>query len=344
MVYGLSVDAEKTNDYDLQIINGAPLQWQYNHPENAQGTPYTEALATGRQDVLILTEAIPLQNHLTWSETHRYARQFLEYARDFRPDASLRFYLFETWHCIHTGTTGCEWDNGDSLLWHPRLITDFPLWTGIADHVRQMHPGEEIWVVPGGQAFHMLEEEIQAGRVPGISSYRDLFADDIHLRPAGNYFMACLMYACIYRSSPEGLTHILTNTWGTPYADMPSADQARIFQKIAWETALRLGEWTGVEGVNLIKHESILSAAKSVQSTPNPVRNYTTLQWTQAQAGPVRIHLLDASGTHLESHDAGYRTTGPQEWILDISNRPPGLYLVQLQATGSTLAGKLIRQ
>jgi hypothetical protein len=344
MVNGLAEDADKTHDYDLQIINGAPLQWQYNHPENAQGTPYTWALTTGKHDVMVITEAIPLQNHLTWSETHRYSRQFLEYALEHRQGEPLRFYLFETWHCIHSGTTGCEWDNGDSLLWHPRLVADFPLWTGIVNHLRQSHPDQEIWMVPGGQAFHMLEEEIQAGRVPGISSYQDLFSDDIHLRPAGNYFMACLMYSCIYRSSPEGLAHGLTNTWGTPYPDMPTADQARVFQKIAWDTALRLSVWTGVEEVNRLSPATRHSLSASVQTAPNPARDFTTLEWTQTLAAPVRIHLLDATGRQLESLEAGYRTPGPQTWTLDLSNYPPGLYFVQVQSDQALITGKCIRQ
>jgi hypothetical protein len=152
------------------------------------------------------------------------------------------------------------------------------------------------------------------------------------------------MYACIYRCSPEGLTHVLTNPWGTPYPDMPTADQALVFQKIAWETALRLSEWTGVEEVNRLNPATRLSLAASLQTAPNPARDFTTLQWIQKQAGPVRIHLLDATGRQLESLEAGYRTTGPQSWTLDVSNYPPGLYFVQVQSDRTMLTGKIIRQ
>jgi hypothetical protein len=62
-----------------------------------------------------------------------------------------------------------------------------------------------------------------------------LFVDDIHLSDAGNYFVACVHFAALYRRSPEGLSGALTDAWGAPYEPLQD-DTARALQRIAWET------------------------------------------------------------------------------------------------------------
>lgn len=248
-VHGLALDAGKTTAYDYQLINGAPLSWQFNNSAGAQGTPYTTAFPQGNHDVFVLTEAVPLQNHLTWNNTYGFAADFLEYAIQNNNAIPVRYYMYETWHCTNTGIhpPGCEWDNGDSLLWHPRLISDWPLWTGIVDHVRNEFPGQEVWMIPAGQAWHALVNEIENGNLPGITSFQQLFTDDIHLTNAGNYFVACVMFACIYRENPVGLTTAIVDAWGGVYPNMPSPAQAAIMQQVAWTTALNVAAYSGVD-------------------------------------------------------------------------------------------------
>lgn len=255
MVNALAIDAGMTTHFDKQVINGSPLSYNYDNPANAQGTPYTDAFPAGNFNTLIITEAVPLQNHLTWSNTYSYANSFYNYAKNNNNSVPIRFYIYETWHCINSGIplpdlpSGCNYDNSanSNTLWHPRLLADFPLWSGIVDSVRLENPNDdEIWMVPAGQAFYNLQNEISAGNLPGITSYTDLFVDDIHLSNAGNYFIACVMYATIYRTSPEGLTTMINNQWGGLFPDMPSSAQAQIMQEVAWNTVVNLPGWTGV--------------------------------------------------------------------------------------------------
>lgn len=248
-VHGLALDADKITEYDYQLINGAPLTWQYNNAIGAQGTPYTTAFPQGNHDVFILTEAVPLQNHLTWSNTYGFAADFLEYAIQNNNGIPVRYYMYETWHCTNTGIhpPGCDYDEGDSLLWHPRLLSDWPLWTGIVDHVRNEYPDQEVWMIPAGQAWHALVNEIEDGNLPGITSFQQLFSDDIHLTNAGNYFVACVMFACIYRESPLGLTTAIVDEWGGAYPNMPTTSQAAVMQQVAWSTALNMAAYSGVD-------------------------------------------------------------------------------------------------
>ncbi len=250
MVAGLAADAGKTYAYEQQIINGAPLGWQWDNAADAQGTPYYDAFPNGNHDVFILTEAVPLQNHLDWSNTYGNALNFINYARNNSQVGSVRHFVYETWHCIYSGQpSGCDWDNGDTLLWQPRLLADFPLWAGIVEHLRTALPNETVAMIPAGQAFQRLTTAINQGELPGINSFEDLFSDDIHLTNAGNYFVACVMYACIFKESPQGLTQQLNNEWGGAFSNMPSPAQAAKMQEIAWNTVLDLSEWTEVEAI-----------------------------------------------------------------------------------------------
>ena len=279
MVQALATNAGKQTHYGRQIINGSPLQHNYNSPNGAEGTPYTSAFPNGNYNRLIVTEAVPLQNHLTWSNTYATANNFYTYAKNNNNGVPVKFYIYETWHCINSGipnpdpnlSNGCSYDNSahSTYQWHQRLLSDFPLWSGIVTHVRNQNPGDnQVWMVPAGQAFYNLTTQINAGNVPGITSFRDLFSDDIHLTNAGNYFIACVMYATIYGESPVGLTSAISDQWGTPFTNMPTPAQASVMQQIAWSTVTGLTTWTGVSQSTLpISFSKPLQAKQKLKTT-----------------------------------------------------------------------------
>jgi hypothetical protein len=219
-------DIEHT--YQVQIINGAPLKYQWENSEKAEGEDARKVLPEGKVDVLVLTEAVPLQNHLDWSGSHDFAARFAGLAREANPDT--RIYLFETWHCVNSGTDkGCAYDKNDDIPWRDRLDQDREKWAGIAQAA-----GDDVNVIPGGPALARLHDEIESGNVPGLESIRDVFADDIHMNDIGTYFMACVNFGVIYGKSPEGLPHELKNQWGKAY-QAPTLELAQVLQKLAWE-------------------------------------------------------------------------------------------------------------
>lgn len=228
---------------DVQVTNGASILANWENPNSAQGTPYTTALPTGKYEALVLTEAVPLLNHTTWSNTYQAASQFLGYARGYRSD--IRFYIYETWHCINTGRTDtviaaiaprtCWYDNDDGLLWQPRLVADHPKWVKILDSaatLQNRHPSS--YLIPAGSAFSQLALEIQAGRVPGLASFRELFEDDIHPNRLGNWFVANVIFATLRGRSPVGLAHLVNDEYGNRLLEIPQA-QATKLQQVAWE-------------------------------------------------------------------------------------------------------------
>lgn len=317
MVNELAKAGGKPYQYNQQICNGAPLWWNFENYAGCQGTPYVNAFPDGNHDVLIITEAVPLQNHLDWSNTYDNAKRFYRYALEHNMEKPVRFYLYETWHCINTGTSaGCEWDNGDSLTWVPRLKNDLRLWSGIVDQVRDAFPDEEVWMIPAGQAFYHLSKEIELGNVPGIEDFTDLFSDDIHLNNKGNYFVALVMYACIFRESPEGLSNVLKDRYGTPFSQMPTAIQAAMMQKVVWQTVRELEALTGVVQTTSGTKNSF-SEEKDLLIFPNPASGFLRVITPLSSS---EYQIFDVSGTLV------LKTTDPET---DISALRPGIYVVK---------------
>lgn len=242
MLAALAIDAGKAHARGEQIINGAPLRWNWDHSHDGEGLDARVELPTGNWNVLVLTEAVPLLNHLTWSGTYEYAGNFHQLALDGNPGT--RTFIYETWHCIDSGSpSGCPDDDEGHIPWRERLDRDLPRWQGIADHLNAEHNGAAVELIPAGQALALLDDRLheQAGVVPGIGHVFDLFRDDIHLSDSGNYFVALVMFATIYRQSPQGLTHLINDEWGQAY-NLPMAEAAASLQTIAWDVVRpRLG-------------------------------------------------------------------------------------------------------
>jgi hypothetical protein len=225
---------------EAQIINGAPIIYNWQHSADAEGVDARSALPTGEYEVVIITEAIPLLNHLTWSETPVYVRNFYDLAVSNKPD--VRVYIYETWHSLHSGTgTAVQWDDEDHIPWRTRISSDLARWTGIVDEVNAgLGPHQPpVRLVPAGQAMGLLHDLIEAGQVPGLSDISDVFADDIHPNAIGNYFITLVQLATIYGIDPDAVPPAL----GIDPAPFPALAEA--LQDIAWE-AVRTTPGTGV--------------------------------------------------------------------------------------------------
>ena len=198
---------------EAQIINGAPLGFNWENAANAEGVDARARLALRPTDALILTEAIPMSEHVKWSDTAGNVARFADLAREANPE--VRVYLFEGWPAR----------SGEGLPWREQVAQDLPLWLGAA--------GEGVEIIPAGQALALLEDEIAAGSVPGIDSLDAMFSDEIHLGGKGQYFVAMVIAGAVAGQSPEGLPAKLTRSWANRDAHL-TEDQARALQRVAW--------------------------------------------------------------------------------------------------------------
>lgn len=223
---------------EAQIINGAPLAFNWEHSASAEGVDARIRLQQPA-DAVIVTEAVPLANHLKWSNTPDAVTRFYELARAANPDVD--FYLQETWHSLKSGTgVPVEHDADAHIPWRERLNRDLPHWQGVVNRVNA-DTGGSVRLLPAGQAMAALDDAIRAGTVPGLSRIEDVFADDIHPNDTGRYFLSLFQYAVLTGESPAGLPHRLKDRWGRAY-QAPSGALAARLQDIAWAAAGTAGK------------------------------------------------------------------------------------------------------
>ena len=218
-----------------QITNGAPLKYNWDRSRDAEGIDARAVLPQGTTTDLILTEAIPLANHLKWSETGVYAQAFAGLALSGRSDA--RVFVQETWHSLKSGTgEAIEYDDKAATPWRVRLQEDLADWEGIVALLRSGVPDGEarVQLIPAGQALAHLDDAIAAGTVPGLVTISDVFDDDIHLNVTGHYFVSMVQYAVLTGASPEGLPHAVKDRYGKAF-DGPDAALAAGLQRVARE-------------------------------------------------------------------------------------------------------------
>lgn len=244
---------------EAQIINGASLAYNWDHSADAEGTDARARLRARPSEALILTEAIPVAGHVKWSDTAGNIAKFAGLAREANPDT--RVYLFEGWPSRASGPEADPNDDPDAgLPWRERLVKDLPLWQEAA--------GTTAILIPAGQAFALLEDEIAAGKVPGIASLDDLFADEIHLNGKGQYFAAMVIAGALTGKSPEGLPAKLTRAWVSRDAHLTD-DQAAALQRVAW-AALQTKPLTAPAPEAAATVEAASAPAPLPNATPQP--------------------------------------------------------------------------
>jgi hypothetical protein len=275
-------------DVSAQIINGAPLRYNWENAANAEGVNARTVLNAGGTTHLILTEALPLENHVTWSQSHEYAASFAGLAFAANPDAKI--YVQETWHDLKSGTgTPVAFDEGADVPWRMRLDNDLPVWEGIVTAIADAHPDHagQVALIPAGQAMGRLHDQIAQGKINGLRDISTLFADDIHLNDMGHYFVAMVQYATLTGLDPLGLPTDFKDRWGGAF-DMPTPDLARELQRVAAET---VAAYT--------RTKASTKPVTSIAATPNaPRAPPTPVVPPEPVPAPIPTNVAPANGTN----------------------------------------------
>lgn len=328
MVASLSLDHPNvTFSWVYQGIPGAPLRWQWDRKNAMDYNPIpphyygfydaANGLAAGGFDALVLTESVPRYPEII-EETYAYSDSFYRFAVTHNP--GIRVYLYEDWHCLLSGTpTGCAYDVNSSQ-WRQRLTDDLAMWESVVDTLNnRFKPDVAVCLIPGGQGLAALYDSIQAGVVPGVSQISELFSDDIHLNEIGKYFMACIHFATIHGTSPEGLTSQLQVWWGGDFTP-PSVPLAMKFQQIAWSVATNYSG--SCIGTNTSRVDVALDSDEIVLF-PNPTEGIFEIG---GKLSDYTIQILDHMGVACRN----YESTG-QKIQVYIQDLPGGLYFIRIQ-------------
>ncbi|MHC4694410.1 MAG: hypothetical protein ACYS67_16845 [Planctomycetota bacterium] len=257
-------------DFHRFTIPGAPTEWLWNHPGSGFGdSNYTEAFVALTPIDHLFTQ--PFAGHSRSIENEaEHTGKFYALCR--RSSMNVHLWLYQQWPgkkfndkwskgIYSLGSNIVYWKikiklkKGESFVdgglagWQLKKTESPKTWQeAAANHTRYFEilrtymqrrfPGRLVLIVPGGRALIALKDQIEAGKVPAMKDFfAEIFADDLHLSAKGRYLISLVHYACIYAESPEGKVSSLTTGL--------SAEQARIFQRIAWQT-VRDYEWSGI--------------------------------------------------------------------------------------------------
>ncbi len=214
---------------------GAPMPWLWNHKTRE----IKGILDEGNWDGILLQ---PFLRPLDADKAG--ARNFIDYA--LRNSPGIKVYVYAQF--IN------DWGLDYQTVWN-QDVTQYVTTGSSAEHnvranrtrgyyealtreIRSMYRDLQVVMVPVGHAFALLDEKIQAGRVPGVESIYQLYADATHTNNFGNFLTGMTWYAVLFNESPVGLP--IGDYQGDPekpYTCIITDEQARILQKTAWAVA-----------------------------------------------------------------------------------------------------------
>lgn len=231
----LAQSGGKNFEYRRFAYPGSAIQYQWEHPGSGVGdTHYAEALKIYAPFDSIFTQPyagrdMPLENEAL------YSQKFYDLARQSSPNVQV--YLYAQW----PGTPFSDNRSQGKGSAAPLNLTPAKTWQdGVGNHlkfieavrsqVNKTYTGKPVLIVPAGSALATLKDEVDAGRVPGMTDFfKEISADGLHLTGKGIYMISLVFYSCIFKESPEVKVGLLNSGL--------TAEQAQIFQRIAWQTA-----------------------------------------------------------------------------------------------------------
>jgi hypothetical protein len=229
-------------------IPGAPTDWLWDHPGSGFGeSNYPQAFLARAPLTDLITQ--PFAGHgRSIDNEAEYSGRFFDLAR--KHSSGVRMWLYVQWPDISWSKDG--WANGKASLngqavtlgepaktWQEAALNHVRYTERVMEEMNRARSAEiragrckPVRIIPGGLALARLKAEIEAGKVPGMKEFvAEVFQSptDFHMSPKGAYLIALVHYACLYGENPTGKV-TSANTGLTP-------EQAKLFQRIAWETA-----------------------------------------------------------------------------------------------------------
>ncbi len=226
--------AGKSLDYHRFTFPGAAIDYLWQHPGSGSGdTNYAAAFQSLAPIDHIFTQPFAGRDKPIENEAE-YSQKFYDLARQNSPN--VQAWLYAQWpdkSMAEKRTQGL----GSALplnlpkptTWQEGVDNNLKFIEAVREKVNQTYTGKPVLIVPAGPALAALKTEIDAGRVPGLTDFwKDISADGLHLQYRGNYMVALVFYACLFKESPEGKVSVLDSGL--------TSQQAAIFQRLAWQT------------------------------------------------------------------------------------------------------------
>lgn len=200
-------------------ILGAPLRWNWDHPEQNKWQQTLDA--TNRWDAITL---------LAWADDDAlYAPKFAEQALKGNPRCQV--YIYTIWP-----DTYMNWEK-------PSPIRTESHTEKVAEAVAKAFPdAPKPRIIPSSLLLRELGHFADAGQLPGVANRFALFSDGGHLSEPGMYAVAALVGAMLYGESPleYPASYARTGSNGKPiqgwYENLDLAPAtAAVIKRAVWE-------------------------------------------------------------------------------------------------------------
>lgn len=99
----------------------------------------------------------------------------------------------------------------------------------------------------------------------------------------------------------------------------------------------------GLITVDVAEANDVPATYDLTQNYPNPFNPQTTIRYTLAEAGPVRLTVFDLLGREVTTLVHGTRLAGSHTATFDATGLPSGVYLYRLEAGGQVLTRQMMR-
>jgi hypothetical protein len=144
--------------------------------------------------------------------------------------------------------------------------------------------GKRPRIIPSCLAMGWIKNMIDQGKLPGASPgafYPLLYSDSVHPNANGAYLVDLTWYAALYREAPEGKF--------LPVNTVLTAEQAKIMQRLAWETIKNYPD------CGLYEEGKTLVAKPEFSPAPAALKDVTRVTLSSATPGAWFRYTLDGT-------------------------------------------------
>jgi Secretion system C-terminal sorting domain len=293
---------------------GSSIKYRWENPIGFGAPDARKDIANW--ELLCITERVPLLydggNTQQWyldgiKEQRNFLSQFVNNAwTNGNKGSGAPTLLWTTWVNI----------DGSNGSFRQMLDIQGKEWEAMQDFANKNKPtnAPSVYLIPGHKMMARLYDDIQAGKVPGITNISQFFGDNIHTNELGAYAIALIHYACIFNKNPSGLTNnLLPNPpSGTP---IPSQALATYLQNMIWEVVTNYPR-TGIKNTISLTETNL---EKGFEIYPNPASDI--LQIKTNYENEETYQIFNSLGKHILTS---------QENSIDISHLSNGYYLVKV--------------
>lgn len=270
------------------------------------GSNHLNDLPTIAFKQIVITESVPLMGN-NRDTSVKYASKFFDLAHSGNP--TIKSYLYATWEHADAG-----W-----VAWRSSLATLQKEWEDIADK-SAASIGDTVFIVPGNLAMMALYDSLQKGPIGDKTNISQFFNDDIHLTFEGNYYMACLVNACVFHIDPRGTGLIGAGPYSSDTVVRNNALRATL-QELAWATACSYAR----SSLKCSSPTSIKESKADIKLVyPNPATNGHFIVLSEAH---ISFEIIDIMG---QVKLQGNLVKGKN--FLDCSSFSSGVYMLKTKS------------